>query len=49
MMSGLIGKSLAANQLPVRPTPVTISSKQTRKPCSRRRSSSPRQKRSGGV
>ena len=47
-MSGSIGKSWAASQLPTRPIPVTISSKQTRKPYRSRRSASPSQKRAGG-
>src|SRR2546430_15985824 len=48
MTSGSIGSRSAANHAPARPMPVTISSKQTRKPYRSRLSSSPRQKRSGG-
>ena len=47
MMSGTHAVAAPANQLPVRPTPVTTSSKHTRKPCRSRRSASPSQNRSG--
>src|SRR5437879_10435059 len=48
MMSGTRGRVSAANQWPVRPMPVTISSKQMRKPCLSRRSARPSQNRFGG-
>ena len=47
-MSGAMDTWCAASHVPTRPTPVTTSSKQTRKPCRSRRSARPRQKRSGG-
>ena len=47
-MSGWIGSGWAASHAPVRPIPVTTSSRQIRNPWSFRRSSRPRQKASGG-
>ena len=49
MTSGTSGRSFAANQFPLRPSPVTISSKPIRNPCRSRRSASPSQKVAGGL
>src|SRR4029450_496703 len=49
MMSGVHAVPSPANHRPVRPTPVTTSSKQTRKPWRSRRSARPSQKPTDGV